>query len=1260
MSKGMESLDNAPPKPIARVVGRGEPVVGESGKLLLDVPVGSYNIRRSGGNWRKIYWDDLFHTIINTRTSRVIIGYSLVIFLFALCYRYVSVNDPTCNVGITTIMEAYIFSVETIMTIGYGAPSNDIFYGGCGSMAVILTLESFSGIFLDAVCIGMFFVRFSRATTRACSIIFTNFAVIRRIRGDYYFMFQLAEAHVRCYAVRHEVSGEDGCTEEALFQTHHMRIQQPDDDIGAFLLMALPQVVVNPVTNGAHIDFDKFHDLRAAPVDSMNDVPVSGGQIPRSFPMSEASGAKHHDGKPASGIGKKERHRLNDQQRVDIIRAVERDPTLKNVELGRRYNITEAAIRQLLQKKDVILDRYLKSNPTSADDPSKDHRTGNMHSMEDSFMNLHPTLPVQQLSNPISVPPTTSSTGGGGRGGRKGKLRLNDKQRMDIIRAVERDPTLKKVELGRRYNITEAAIRQLLHKKDKIVERVTNGLPSMASTNASKRKPSFASSTTSAVVAAASASSSIGLAGTSSADLAPTSTSDMSSASFDAELYGWIAALQSRNVIVPPTMIQRKAKDLADKYPACDFKPSQAWYSKFASRYHITSSHNHPTAYVTPLDMQLQLKQLRDKILHYSPDRIYNMCETSLFYQLVPSYNILCPFESAEVQQRKMERVSLVVCVNATGTHKVPLLMVGKEKAPLSSVGFKSLPVHYMPQIKAWMDATVFNHWVHQVFLPEVKARTTEPVLLLLEHGAPYHEFNLDNVSAAFVPMNMGSRYQPLNMGIVDALKKEFKNAVFSDLIAVLSLPDSKRLELEQRARSMPKGSAGLQFGRSPHVYDAMLAIKAAWDAVPRTVIQNTWAASTWVPSLDRLGDHKECHIVHDMCAMLSCISVSSTYGEISTEIVEWMAIDDNDSRVLRDEIQREIDDLLHGPPTSLLNDIPMPVEPTLATPWVGDEAFVAMVMAVEDHLTHPRVQTLMGDASVQSSVQSLHGIIRQMRRDALLQKSNNTVELHRIRCHGCYDGSIARTGGNWKQIYWNDLYHTVINVKTPTLISGVVVSYVLVTFVFACLYLVVSYNDAKCNVGIKTLTEAYIFSIETIVHQVDDDGGGLFQTHSMRLQQPDDDLGSYLLMAMPQLVVHRIDQWSPLFPPECRPSSYNATTAPAYPDPLQRAVDHDNGNRDADAPQVVTPVTRTAIERHFEKTNMEVVVILEGEDSTTSNTAQARHSYQLTDIVWDHMFARCVKRHPQTNGVWIDFDMFHDLVPVSSDAAAVVSTSIF
>ncbi|KAF0687390.1 Aste57867_20859 [Aphanomyces stellatus] len=705
----------------------------------------------------------------------------------------------------------------------------------------------------------------------------------------------------------------------------------------------------------------------------------------------EATGAKQPTDVEGKGPVKKERHRLNDQQRVDIIRAVERDPTLKNVELGRRYNITEAAIRQLLQKKDVILERYMKSNPADELGVSKDR--GGMPSMEDAFMNLNPT--------PVAPPPQTlpSGGGGGGRGGRKGKLRLNDDQRIAIIRAVERDPTLKKVELGRRYNITEAAIRQLLQKKDKILERVANGISHVggggggaAAATHGKRKQAAAS--------AASVSAATSLA-----------MSEASAASLDSELFAWVTALQSRNVIVPPSMIQRKAKELADKFPSSDFKPSQAWYSKFAARYHInvhgppssgpSSSSSSSYANMTALDMQVQMKQLRDKIMHYSPDRIYNICETSLFYQLVPSYNILCPFESAEVQQRKMERVSLVVCVNATGTHKIPLLMIGKDKAPLSC-GFKSLPVHYVAQLKAWMDVTVFNHWVHHIFVPEVKKRTAEPILLLLEHGPQYHEFALDQVTASYVPMNLGSRFQPLNMGVVDALKKEFKNAVFLDLIAVLSLPDTKRLELEQRARSLPKGAAGLAFGRSPHVYDAMLAVKAAWDGIPRPVIQNSWAASTWVPGLEVLGEHKECHIVHDMCAMLSCISLSSTYGEISTEIVEWMAIDDNDSRVLSDEIKREVDELLHGPSTrsspsssassSLLHDMSMPLDP--ATPWIGDEAFVAMVMAVEDHITHPRIQTLVGDSYVQSAVQSLHGIIRQMRRDALLQKSNRTVEL--------------------------------------------------------------------------------------------------------------------------------------------------------------------------------------------------------------------------------------------------------------------------
>ncbi|KAF0717163.1 hypothetical protein AaE_010917, partial [Aphanomyces astaci] len=188
----------------------------------------------------------------STNTIRMLSGifltYTAVVFLFATLYYSVSQHDEQCHVGISTLMEAYIFSVETIMTIGYGAPTNDIFYGGCSSMALLLTVESVSGIFLDSLCFGVFFVRFSRATRRATSVVFSKHAVVQQIHGEYCVLFQvcerrrhqLVEAHVRCYGVAKRHS-------DPPFQTLPMRIQSPDDNLGAFVLLALPQLIVHRI-----------------------------------------------------------------------------------------------------------------------------------------------------------------------------------------------------------------------------------------------------------------------------------------------------------------------------------------------------------------------------------------------------------------------------------------------------------------------------------------------------------------------------------------------------------------------------------------------------------------------------------------------------------------------------------------------------------------------------------------------------------------------------------------------------------------------------------------------------------------------------------------------------------------------------------------------------------------------------------------------------------------------------------------------------
>merc|ERR1712226_227922 len=71
------------------------------------------------------------------------------------------------------------------------------------------------------------------------------------------------------------------------------------------------------------------------------------------------------------------------------------------------------------------------------------------------------------------------------------------------------------------------------------------------------------------------------------------------------------------------------------------------------------------------------------------------------------------------------------------------------------------------------------------------------------------------------------------------------------------------------------------------------------------------------------------------------------------------------------------------------------------------------------------------------------------------------------------------------------------------------------------------------CDIRKHQMVEAHVRTY-TIQHKLTDSGVA-FQGRAMRLQHPDDELGGMLLMALPQLIVHRIDDWSPLCPEEYR-----------------------------------------------------------------------------------------------------------------------------
>ena len=96
--------------------------------------------------------------------------------------------------------------------------------------------------------------------------------------------------------------------------------------------------------------------------------------------------------------------------------------------------------------------------------------------------------------------------------------------------------------------------------------------------------------------------------------------------------------------------------------------------------------------------------------------------------------------DEKEVAGKKVpkDRFTNQVCANATGTHKISLMAIGKYANPrcLKNIEKEKLPVIYTSQAKSWMDKTRFIHWYTTVFLPCVKQRIPDPnemfVLIIL------------------------------------------------------------------------------------------------------------------------------------------------------------------------------------------------------------------------------------------------------------------------------------------------------------------------------------------------------------------------------------------------------------------------------------------------------------------------------------------------------------------------------------------------
>ena len=125
-------------------------------------------------------------------------------------------------------------------------------------------------------------------------------------------------------------------------------------------------------------------------------------------------------------------------------------------------------------------------------------------------------------------------------------------------------------------------------------------------------------------------------------------------------------------------------------------------------------------------DFQPFVDKLHDlmKEKNLQKEQIYNADETGLFWRVLPDKTLAGSHEKdAPGVKKSKDRVTLLCCANATGTHKLKPVLKGKYKKLrcFKRVDTNAFPANYTAQTNAWMDTDIFTHWFHEQFTPAVK-----------------------------------------------------------------------------------------------------------------------------------------------------------------------------------------------------------------------------------------------------------------------------------------------------------------------------------------------------------------------------------------------------------------------------------------------------------------------------------------------------------------------------------------------------------
>ena len=187
----------------------------------------------------------------------------------------------------------------------------------------------------------------------------------------------------------------------------------------------------------------------------------------------------------------------------------------------------------------------------------------------------------------------------------------------------------------------------------------------------------------------------------------------------DAALFAWQQQMLKQKSAITSEELKDVAKRLFYQLPQYQHEEpprfSYAWLEGYKARYNIKKHGHRDGSSATNQAVVAEYERLREDLKNYKRDDIYNMEETALFWKMSPDGTLVS--ESHASGKVEKARITVNLACNFTGTHKLPLWIVGKAQIPRcfdrSGVQVENFSMVWRHNGKAWMTSGMFEEYLH-------------------------------------------------------------------------------------------------------------------------------------------------------------------------------------------------------------------------------------------------------------------------------------------------------------------------------------------------------------------------------------------------------------------------------------------------------------------------------------------------------------------------------------------------------------------